>query len=75
MTKLTWKRSGVLADEKENDLPRCSSGSYFAMNPLTMTVLAVPCSPINRTAFKESEKKNTKWNTEEMHNPISSLVI
>lgn len=49
----TWKRSGVLADEKENDFPMWTSGSYLAMKPFTMTVFAVPCSPINKTAWKK----------------------
>lgn len=41
---------GVVAEEKLRLLPMWTSGSYLDMKLLMMTVLAVPCSPISKTA-------------------------
>lgn len=46
----TWKINGVVADEKFKLLVMCFSGLYFDIKPLIVTVFAVPCSPISRTA-------------------------
>ena len=51
MTSFTWKSIGVEAEEKLKDLKRCFSGLYLEAYPLTITVLAVPCSPITSTAL------------------------
>lgn len=49
---------GVVADEKLRLLAMWFSGLYFDMYPLMMTVLAVPCSPISRTAWRWKENSN-----------------
>ena len=55
--------SGVVAEEKLSALVACVSGSYLTfMYPFTITVLAVPCSPISRTAFSCRPKKATVFN-------------
>jgi len=46
----TWKINGVVADEKFKLLAMWLSGLYFDIKPLMITVFAVPCSPISRTA-------------------------
>lgn len=50
VSALTWKCPGSVADEKFKLLLKCCSRSYLDMYPLIMTVFAVPCSPISRTA-------------------------
>lgn len=46
----TWNMSGVVAEEKLRLLPMWTSGSNLDMKLLIITVLAVPCSPISKTA-------------------------
>ena len=49
--KKTWNILGVVALLKLRDFVMCCSGSYLLAYPLIMTVLAVPCSPINKIPF------------------------
>lgn len=51
---LTWKYSGVEAEEKLKLRHRWSSGLYFFMKALMVTVLAEPGSPISNTPWKEN---------------------
>jgi hypothetical protein len=46
---------GVVADEKLSDFWIYSSILNLSMYALMMTVFAVPCSPINKAAFKMIE--------------------
>ena len=47
----TWTIVVVVALEKLKLLNRCSSGSILPQKPCTITVFAVPCSPISKTAL------------------------
>lgn len=46
----TWNINGSVADEKFKHFDKCCSGSYFFTYALIMTVFAVPCSPVSKTA-------------------------
>lgn len=55
----TWNMSGVVAEEKLRLLPMWVSGSYFDIQLLMITVLAVPCSPISKTAQEKVQIYDT----------------
>ena len=55
----TWNMLGVVADEKFIDFERWTSGSYLPQFPWIVTVLAVPCSPINNTACNNHKTFNS----------------